>query len=115
MNEKEKKYVEKTMSNYQEKKETKLEELRELDKKVMRGPTCFASVFGAIGALILGFGMCIAMEVILPGLMWLGIVIGCIGIIMVCINYSIYKKMVQKNKEKYAEQIVQLSNDLLNQ
>ena len=114
MNLNEKEYVEKVLHSYEEKKVTKLDELRELDKKAKKGPMIFTYLFGAIGALILGFGMCVAMKVILADLMWLGIVIGIIGILMICFNYFIYVKLLNRSKQKYAMQIKALSDDLLN-
>ena len=59
--------------------------------------------------------MCVAMQVIFAELMWLGILVGVIGILMVSANYFIYKKLLAKGKEKYAEQILSLSNAILNE
>ena len=109
----EKKYVEKILNNYEERPVSKLDELRALDKKATKGANLFASIFGAIGSLVLGFGMCVAMGVILPNLMWLGILVGLIGIFMVSINYFIYKKLLFKGRQKYANQIKTLSNEIL--
>lgn len=114
MNNNEKKYVEKVLNKYTDKKETKLDELRNLDKKANKPASVFSSIFGAIGTLVLGFGMCIAMEVILPGYMVFGIIVGLIGILMVSINYPIYKKILASSKTKYADQIKSLSDELLN-
>ena len=86
----EKKYVEKILSNYQEKEVTKLDELKALDKKATKGAQTFAYVFGTIGSLVLGFGMCVAMKIILANLMWFGIIVGLVGIFMVTINYFIH-------------------------
>ena len=110
----EKLYVEKTLKSYQEKEITKMDELKALDKKAKQTPKVFAYVFGSIGALVLGFGMCVAMQVILADLMVVGIVIGLIGIAMVSVNYSIYQKMLASSKRKYKERIEKISNELLN-
>lgn len=114
MNERETKYVEKTLKEYSDKPSTKLDELKKLDKEARRGATVFAYVFGSIGALVLGFGMCIAMQVILANLMAFGIIIGLIGIAMVSFNYSIYQKMLANSKKKYKDRIEKLSHELLN-
>ena len=100
-----KKYVERVLNDYQEKQTTKIDELKSLDKKAKTFPNVFAYVFGSISALVLGFGMCLAMEVILPGFMWLGIIIGVVGIALVTVNYFLYNVILAKNKAKYAEQI----------
>ena len=58
--------------------------------------------------------MCLAMQVIGSGItgMILGIIIGVIGIIGCCVNYPIYKKLLQKGKEKYAYEIVELAREI---
>ncbi len=114
MNSKEKEYVERVLKSYEEKEITKLDVLRALDKKAKRGATVFAYVFGSLGCLVLGVGMCIEMKVILENLMILGIVIGVVGIAMVSFNYYFYLKLLEKGKAKYASQIKELSNELLN-
>ena len=58
--------------------------------------------------------MCIAMQIILADLMVVGIIIGLIGIAMVSVNYSIYKKILASSKRKYKDRIEKLSNELLN-
>lgn len=115
MSENQKQYVEKVLKEYTEteSKPTKIDELRTLVAKSIRPSLTFSLVFGIVGALILGFGMSVAMEVIFPGLIWLGIIVGVVGIAMVSVNYFIYKKMLAKGKAKYASQIQELSKELL--
>lgn len=114
MSNSEKNYVKNVLNQYEVKDETKLNELKRLDKKAKLPANVFAYVFGSIGSLVLGFGMCVAMKIILADLMWLGIVVGLVGIVMVTINYFIYKKLLENGKNKYREQIQKLSNELLN-
>ena len=45
MNTNEKKFVEKTLKHYEEKKFTKLDELKRLDRKSRLGATIFAYIF----------------------------------------------------------------------
>lgn len=115
MENKEKKYVEKVLKSYQEKEYTKLDQLKNLDKQVSKPAKIFAYTFGIIGSLVLGFGMCVAMKVILEELMVLGIIIGLIGIFMVSINYFLYQKILSSRKNKYAKEVLDLSNELLNE
>ncbi|MDE6660416.1 MAG: hypothetical protein K2J93_01165 [Anaeroplasmataceae bacterium] len=110
----ERNYVEKVVKQYKEKEPTKLDELKALDQKVNRPALVFASIFGVLGSLVLGVGMCIAMKVILENLFYLGIVIGVVGIIMVCITYPIYKQILKVRRAKYSEQVINISNELLN-
>ena len=129
MNANEKKYVEKTLRSYEEKEVTKLDELRALDKKAKSGATIFAYVFGSIGSLVLGFGMCVAMKVILADLMIVGIIIGLelkgtevkslrLGKASLIDTYGSYEDgeiFIENLKiEEYANQIKELSNELLN-
>jgi hypothetical protein len=43
-----------------------------------------------------------------------GIVVGLIGILLVSVNYPLYKKILNKRKKKYADKIFALSDQLLN-
>ena len=93
--------------------EEKIDKLTRLDRQARRPAEIFAYTFVALGALVLGVGMCLAMEII-GSLMPLGIVIGVIGIVMVAVNYPIYKRILSQRKKKYAPEIVALSDELLN-
>lgn len=115
MNTNEKRYVENLVKSYKKKEITKLDELKKLDKIAKSGANTFAYIFGSVGSLVLGFGMCVAMEIILGGFMWLGIIVGLLGIFMVTINYFIYKKILENSKNKYASEIIRLSNELINE
>ena len=111
------KTIERIRASYTEKEITKLDELKKLDKKVKRPAQIFAYVFGSISSLVLGTGMCLAMKVIGASLsfaMPLGIGVGLLGILLVSINYPMYKKILKSRKEKYAQQIFELSDSLLN-
>ena len=112
----EKKQVAKIKGQYvaNEGAKTKMEELKALHKKVKLPARIFGYVFGTIGTLVLGTGMCLAMEVI-GDLMALGIVVGVVGIGLVSLTYPIYKKMLKSRKNKYAKQIIGLSDSLLNE
>lgn len=113
-------YITKVRNNYTPHERTKLDELRELDKKVKLFPAVFAYVFGAVASLILGVGMCLAMEVIgaslmsHTALMAVGVIVGCIGIGLCVANYFIYKALLNSRKKKYGGRIVTLSDELLN-
>ncbi len=108
--------VENIRSQYEPKSEqlTKLEQLQKLDRKVRRPASVFAYVFGAAGALVLGTGMCLAMKII-GNMMVLGIVVGVIGIAMVSANYFIYRTILETRKKKYAQSVMKLSDEILNQ
>lgn len=111
------KAIEKIRSSYTPREITKFDVLKELDRKAKRPAQIFAYVFGSISALVLGTGMSLAMKVIgsaLSYVMPLCIGVGLLGILLVSINYPIYKKILKSRKDKYANQIFELSDSLLN-
>ena len=110
--EQEKKIAESIRSAYVPEKENKLNQLRKLDARVKLPAEIFAYIFGIVGALVLGVGMCLAMGV-LADMLPLGVVIGCVGIVMVAVNYFIYAAIVKSRKKKYAAQILALTDELL--
>lgn len=108
-------YAESIVNEYSPKDTSKVVALRKLDNKAKRPAEIFAYTFGIFAALIMGVGMCLSMKVIGTGStasMLIGIVIGIIGIIMVGLNYPIYKKLREKGKKKYAFEIVQLAKEI---
>lgn len=114
MNYKEEKMAESIRDGYTEKKRTKLNEMMELDRKAKLPAIVFAYVFGVIAALILGVGMCLAMEVlVISHGMVIGIAVGIVGILMAAVNYLFYKVIRNKGKKKYGAQILALSREIL--
>ena len=108
------KTIERIRASYTEKEVTKLDELKELDKKVKRPAQIFAYVYGSLSSLVLGTGMCLAMKII-GNSMALGIGIGLVGIALTLSTYPIFKAILKRRKKKYAKQIFELSDSLLNQ
>ncbi len=100
--------------DYAPKESSKLVALKKLDNKAKLPATIFTYSWGIVSALVFGTGMSLAMQVIGSGLtgMVLGVVVGIIGLIGCGINYPIYKKMLVKNKAKYAYVIVQLAREI---
>ena len=113
MNAKEKQYVENIRLGYEEKKETKIDELRALDRQTKRPAQVFAYIFGTLGSLVLGSGMCLAMPEVIEGYMPLGICVGVVGIAMVSLNYLIYKVALRARRRKASPEIFRLSNEIL--
>lgn len=110
--------IQKIRSNYEKKETSKLDQLKTLDKKVRRPVKIFSYIFGSLSSLVLGVGMCLAMKIIgasVSFLMPLGIGVGLLGILLVSINYPMYKKILKSRKEKFSKQIFELSDSLLNE
>jgi hypothetical protein len=107
-------YAESIAKEYAPKENSKIMALRKLDNKAKLPATIFAYTFGILTTLVAGTGMCLAMQVIGSGTvaMAAGIVIGIIGFAGCGVNYAIYKKLLEKNKAKYAFEIVQLAKEI---
>lgn len=95
--------------------EKDMDKLRKLDAEVKRSANLFAYAFGTAGSLVMGTGMCLAMEVIGKKKQIPGVMLGAAGILMMCGNYSIYQKILASRKEKYADEILALSEKILNE
>lgn len=93
-----------------ETKEDKLFRLRKLNSYVNNSATIIGLVFGVIGLLIFGLGMTMVLEWSL--VLW-GVIVGAVGVIPMAIAYPVYKAVYKKNKLKYGEEILALSNELL--
>ena len=96
----------------QEKTETKLERLRRLDGLVKNTAIIWSLVLGVVGTLVLGLGL----TMILEWSIWLwGVLLMVIGCVPVAIAYPVYKSVLKKYKNRYGEEILTLSQELLNE
>lgn len=100
--------------------EDKMTQLRRLDASVTGKAQAASLVFGVIGALLLGIGMSLSMtefSKILGELenmaMPVGIVIGIVGIILVSLAYPLCNRIVKKEREKIAPEIIRLTDELM--
>jgi hypothetical protein len=112
--------VEKIRTKYVEKKDSSLDELRKLDKKVKAPAEVFAYIFGSISALIMGAGMSLVMTDVanmlgLGDMTVPGIAVGVVGMVLAIVNYPIYKGILTSRKKKYAERVLELSNKILSE
>lgn len=110
--------VEKIRTQYTEKENTQLDELKRLDAQVKRPVNTFAYVFGSVSAIVMGCGMSLVMTDIgqkigMENTMMPGIVIGVIGMLLAIANYPMYKKLLASRKKKYADQILKLSETIM--
>jgi len=103
--------------DYAPKDNSKIVALKKLDNRAKLPAIIFAYSFGIVSSLVVGIGMCLAMQVIGNGTvsMALGIIIGIIGFIGCGVNYPIYKKKLEKGKSKYAYEIVELARQISEQ
>lgn len=108
-------YAEQLANEYAPKGTSKVVALRKLDARAKRPASVFTYTFGIIAALVFGIGMCLTMGQIgsgTTGSFVLGIVIGIVGMVGICVNYPIYKKLLAKGKQKYAFEIMELAKEI---
>ncbi len=111
-------YAESIANQYSPKDTSKVVALKKLDRKAKMPADAFGYTFGTISALVLGIGMCLAMDVIGGGstlAFAMGIVVGILGIVGCAITYPIFQKLRKKGMEKYANDIILLAKDISEQ
>lgn len=92
--------------------EDKLARLRRLDESCTGKATALSLIVGVVGALLLGVGMCCTMV---WGGGWFipGIVIGVVGIGVLCCAYPLYNHVLEKERQRIAPEILRLTEELL--
>lgn len=96
---------------YLPREEDKMEQLRKLDESAVR-PGMIASIaVGTVSSLLLGLGMTCTM--VWTHLFVLGIFIGVIGIAGMAAAYPLYVRMIKKQRERIAPQVLALSEELM--
>ena len=94
-----------------------MEQLRKLDRQVTQKAQAWAIALGVVGALILGTGMSIAMTDLTGFLggtaMFIGIPVGLIGIVLVALAYPVYNRILKKERQRIAPEILRLTDELI--
>lgn len=104
--------IKKIREKYEPKQESKMEQLRRLDKSATKKGTLVSIAIGVFSSLVMGLGMCCTM-VWTDTLFVQGIVIGLVGIFGVAMAYPAYKAVTRREREKIAPEIIRLSDELL--
>ena len=111
------KEIEAIRKKYLPKEESKMEQLRRLHAIPTQKAQACAIALGVIGALIMGTGMSLAMTDIGAALgslsMVIGIVIGIVGMVLVALAYPLYNRVLKKQREKIAPEILRLTDELM--
>ena len=99
---------------------SKMEQLRRLDASASQKASMAALIIGILGALILGSGMSLIMTEIgellalgEPAAMLLGIGLGLPGILLVSLAYPLYNRVLKRERERIAPEIIRLSDELM--
>ena len=111
------KEIEAIRKKYLPQEENKMEQLRKLHAIPTQKAQATSIAVGVIGALILGTGMSLAMTEIGAALgvlaMILGIAVGIVGMVLVAVAYPLYNRVLKKQRERIAPEILRLSDELL--
>lgn len=111
------KEIEAIRKKYLPKEEDKMEQLRRLHAVPTQKAQAASIAIGVMGALIMGTGMSLFMTelgAVLGGFaMVLGIIVGIVGMALVVLAYPVYNRVLKKQRERIAPEILRLSDELL--
>lgn len=109
--------VEKIRSKYVSPQENKMEQLRKLDRSAYQKAQAWSLVLGVVGTLLLGTGMSLIMSEfgLLLGLFALpvGIAAGLVGLVLVALAYPLYNRILKKERQRIAPEILRLTEELM--
>lgn len=104
---------------YAPQEEDKMAKLRALDAGATNKATAVSVLVGVLGALVLGLGMSLVMTDFGA---WLGtaalacgIAVGVVGLCVLALAYPLYVRMLKRERERIAPEILRLSEELLSQ
>lgn len=103
--------IEKIRNKYISTQETNFEKLKRIDMKVINISTISSIFFGLIGAFIFSIGLILSLNFAKysPGLIF-----SLTGFILMALTPLVYNVILSKMKKKYAPEILELSEKLLN-
>lgn len=111
------KEIEAIRKKYLPKEEDKMEQLRKLHYSATKRAQAASIAIGVIGALILGTGMSLCMTELGTALgefgMVIGILVGIAGMIMVALGYPTYNRVLKKERQRIAPEVLRLAEELL--
>ena len=109
--------VERIRKKYLPPEENKMEQLRKLHAIPTHKAQTASLTVGVIGTLIMGTGMSVCLTEIGAVLgsrgMGIGILVGVVGMVLVALAYPLYNRVLKRQREKIAPEILRLSDELL--
>ena len=109
--------VEEIRKQYLPKEEDKMAELRRLHAIPTQKAQAASLAVGIIGALILGTGMSLCMTELGAALgsfaMIMGVAVGLVGMVPVALAYPLYNRVLKKERERIAPEILRLTDNLM--
>ena len=112
VNEQDKNRAQSIRRQYVSREENKMAQLRRLDSKVKLPGKIAAGILGVIGVLVMGAGMS---QIMVWENMTMGLGLSIPGMVAALAAYPVYAAVTGRRKKKYADQIIQLSDDLINE
>jgi hypothetical protein len=112
--------VEAIRRKYMPNEESKLDRLRRLHRSATSRAQSRAIKVGVVGTVVMGAGMSFTMTDVgqLLGLakvlsMLLGILVGVAGMALVALAYPVYNRVLKKERQRIAPEILSLTDELL--
>lgn len=109
--------VESIRKKYLPQEEDKMELLRRLHRSAGEKAQAWAIALGVIGTLVLGAGMSLCMTELGAALgsmaLVFGIVVGLAGFALLGLAYPVYNRVLKKQRERIAPEILRLTDELL--
>jgi len=109
--------IENIRKKYLPRAEDKMEQLRKLHNSATQKAQTSAIALGVIGSLILGTGMSLVLTELgaLAGdfAMAIGVVVCLIGMILVAAAYPVYNRVLRKERQRIAPEILRLTDELM--
>ena len=109
--------VENIRKKYLPREEDKMEQLRKLHNSASQKAQAGAIAIGVVGTLILGTGMSLFMTELGAALgslaMVIGILVGVAGMILVALAYPVYNRILKKERQRIAPEILRLTDELM--
>ncbi len=93
--------------------ESKLEQLRKLNKRVHSVPKAAAVALGIAGLLMFGGGLSLSLEQPFGWALAAGIAISVCGIAVMACAKPLYTALLKRAKKKYADTVIKLTSELL--
>ena len=112
--------IKRIRQKYQTQEEDRMTKLRKLDASATSKATSASLVLGIIGTLLLGTGMSLIMSD-LPAILGMtgntyiivGILTGLMGISLAALAYPIYNRVLKRERDKIAPEILRLTEELM--
>ncbi len=109
--------IEHIRKKYLPREEDKMEQLRRLHYSATGKAKSWSIAIGTLGTLILGTGMSLTMTDLGSRLgnmaMVLGIAVGLAGMILIALAYPVYNRVLRRERQRIAPEILRLSEELL--